>query len=141
MPEGLRVDEFDSSAPGALGVVVVDAVVVAAQRGQVVDVSFPSVFPCGDVVDFAGVGGLTTPGHWAAGGDGAGEGTLLLIGEALRPVEVDCPVLWVEDGGLEFVVAGCDGAVEVFGAGHGGAIGEGEGGVVAVAAFDLDPLW
>ena len=63
------------------------------------------------MVDFAGVGCMAASRHWAAGGNGAGQSALLVICEALCPVEVDCPVLWVEDGGFELVLGGGDVAV------------------------------
>ena len=52
-----------SKAPCNAGVVVVDAIVVAAQHGQVVHVGVAAVLPRRDVVRFAVLGGRPDLGH------------------------------------------------------------------------------
>ena len=53
-------------------VIVVRAVVVAAQHGEVVEVGLTAVSPRGDVVCFAVIGAVAAVGNWAYRVGGAG---------------------------------------------------------------------
>ena len=89
-----------ASSGGFVGVVVVDAVVVGAQEGQVLDVGETACLPGDDVVDLAVIGRLVAARPGTRLGFGAQGEALFPVGVALYPVGVDGAFYWVDDGGI-----------------------------------------
>ena len=118
-------------------VVVVDPVVVPAQRHQVGQVCFPALRPSLDVVEFAQVSAHPAARHGAHRGGNARQVALFRVGHALSSVQVHRPCLGVHERNLrrEHLAHECG---DVLRAGDGRAVGEPEQHVVAAVGEDCD---
>ena len=116
---------------------------VGAAHDQVFHIRLPTVTPRLEVVDLGEIGRLVAARPGAAWVFCSGHDALFVIGHARRAVEVDRPFFGVHERDVAgFSIARKADVVEyapqIFGAGNGGAIGQVELDIVAVAVADAN---
>ena len=92
--------EHVAPACGAFGVIVVNAVVVGAEEGEVFEVGKTSCLPGDEVVDFAVISGFVAAGPRAGLEFSCQADALFPAGMPLNPIRVNRAFKGVDDGGV-----------------------------------------